>query len=219
MGQATGQEKGVGRGGSQDSRGRLAPPQAKDCVRGTLGPCQGELSMAISNAQFSEEPKKIMRSPNPKGGNDFNCVFGSSFTRGARRILKKQRIYKGVETSARGLSRRSAFLISMSREHWAVRGRLSLRSRIELLEPIGARCCRWTALHLAYPTRCGTWQSMFLVARGRACLLVYTCLSPPKIAPTCPMSDPSFRHLAAFLISFWNKQIGSNDCVLGGRKA
>jgi hypothetical protein len=33
------------------------------------------------------------------------------------------------------------------------------------------------------------------------------------------MSDPSFRQLAAFRMSFWNKQIGSESGVFGDQKS
>jgi hypothetical protein len=33
------------------------------------------------------------------------------------------------------------------------------------------------------------------------------------------MSGPRFRHLAAFRMSFWNKQIGSEDDDFGEQKA
>ena len=39
----------------------------------------------------------------------------------------------------------------------------------------------------------------------RACALVYNCLKNAELAQVCPMSGPSFRYPAAFLISFWNK--------------
>ena len=55
--------------------------------------------------------------------------------------------------------------------------------------------------------------------RRRARSPVYICLKTAEIAQVCPMSGPSFRQLAAFRISFWSKQIGSEDGVFGDREA
>ena len=43
-------------------------------------------------------------------------------------------------------------------------------------------------------------------------------LENAEIAQVCPMSGWRSGRLGAFRISFWNKQIGSEDCVFGDQE-
>jgi hypothetical protein len=88
---------------------------------------------------------------------------------------------------------------------WAVRCRLSLRSRIESSEPKEVRCSRRTALHLANPTHCGTWRSMFPAAVGErvhSCTMAREMLKLAKFVQ-CParVSGSLLRSASHFGIS------------------
>jgi hypothetical protein len=74
-----------------------------------------------------------------------------------------------------------------------------------------------TAFGLPYALRYLAFD--VLSGRRRACSLEYKSWRNAEIIRVCPMSGPSFRHLAAFRITFWNKQIRSEDGVLGDQKA
>jgi hypothetical protein len=52
-----------------------------------------------------------------------------------------------------------------------------------------------------------------------SCSLVYSCAKNAQSVQVCPMTGPTDRNVAPFLMSFWNKQIGSAFGVFGVQKA